>query len=181
MRVSSDGSLQALAKVDIAANVGDIDADGQFYYSTGGNAWGQVDLKPGSGTYGKVVGKGVSDSSALPKGVVAMDWTYTPEVKGYLYSVGIDGQGVIYVMRWSVQTHKWEVSFKGVPSFGLKGSGFGAVVATSDGVVYASHNGSGQILRIPLANPNGASRSPLGPKANTSDGCRCALRPDVAA
>ncbi|TWU74453.1 hypothetical protein ED733_004661 [Metarhizium rileyi] len=180
VRVSHDGSLKPMLQGTTVANAGDVDADGQFYYSAGGKAWTQVDLKPGSASYGQVVAKGVSDLSALPRGLGAADWAFTPAVPGYLYSVGIDAQNVVYVVRWSMSSHRWEVSHKGVPSFGIKGSGFGAVVATSDGVLYASHNSSGAILRIPLDNPEGATKSALGPRAGTNDACRCASKPDEA-
>jgi hypothetical protein len=180
VRLGRDSSLQHVATVHAAANAGDIDSSGQFYYSVGGKAWGQVDLKPGSTTYGQLVSKGVSKSRALPRGVSATDWASVPSVPGYLYSVGIDTRGVVYLMRWDVSTHTWEVSHKGVPSFGIRGSVFGAVVATRDGVLYASHNGSGTILRIPLSDPAGATKSAGGAKANTSDGCRCASLPDEA-
>ncbi|KHO00061.1 proline rich protein 5MeD [Metarhizium album ARSEF 1941] len=181
VRVGRDGAFQSLLRGDTAANAGDIDDDGQFYYTAGGRAWGQVDLKPGSARYGRLVARGTSDSAGLPGHLAPADWAFTPAAPGFLHSVVIDATGVVYLVRWGVRSHRWEVSYKGVPSFDMRGGAFGAVVATSDGVLYASHSGTGAILRIPLDYPEGTTRMKArGPRAGNTDGCRCAARPDVA-
>jgi hypothetical protein len=174
--VGSDGSLQDVGGIQ-AANTGTFDAEGQFYCSVDGKAWGRVDLKPESANYSSVVEEGTSDSSGLPQGFVIADWAYTPFAPDYLYSVGI-ARGVVYVVRWSMSTHAWEVAYRGTHNFGLRRGGFGTVVATSDGVLYAVHQGSGAVLWIPLDTPELMTRSSLGLGRNTH-GCRCALQPDV--
>ncbi|KIE03276.1 proline rich protein 5MeD, partial [Metarhizium majus ARSEF 297] len=181
VRVGHDGALQRVAEGDMAANAGDVDSNGQLYYTAGGRAWARVDLKPGSARYGQVVARGTSDSSALPGNLAAGDWAFTPAAPGYLHSVAVGGNGVVYLVRWDLASHRWEVRHEGLPSFGIQGSVFGAVVATSDGVLYASHNGSGAVLRIPLDDPKGTRKVKVRvPTAGFSDGCRCASMPDVA-
>ncbi|KID90173.1 proline rich protein 5MeD [Metarhizium guizhouense ARSEF 977] len=181
VRIGHDGALQRVAEGDMAANAGDVDSNGQLYYTAGGRAWARVDLKPGSARYGQVVARGTSDSSALPGNLAAGDWAFTPAAPGYLHSVAVDANGVVYLVRWDLATHRWEVRHEGLPSFGIQGSVFGAVVATSDGVLYASHNGSGAVLRIPLDDPKDTRKlKVLVPRAAFSDGCRCASMPDVA-
>ncbi|KAK8925260.1 hypothetical protein VCV18_005687 [Metarhizium anisopliae] len=180
VRVGHDGALQRVAEGDMAANAGDVDSNGQLYYTAGGRAWAQVDLKPGSARYGQVVARGTSDSSALPGNLAAGDWAFTPAAPGYLHSVAVGDHDDVYLVRWDLATHRWEVRHKDLPSFGIRDGVFGAVVATNDGVLYASHNRSGVVLRIPLDDPEGTRKvKVLVPGAAFSDGCRCASMPDV--
>ncbi|KAH0595666.1 hypothetical protein MHUMG1_06843 [Metarhizium humberi] len=183
VRVGHDGALQRVAEGDMAANAGDVDSNGQLYYTAGGRAWARVDLKPGSARYGQVVARGTSDSSALPGNLAAGDWAFTPAAPGYLHSVAVGDHGDhgdVYLVRWDLATHRWEVRHKDLPSFGIQGGVFGAVVATSDGVLYASHNLSGVVLRIPLDDPEGTRKVKVRvPRAAFGDGCRCASMPDV--
>lgn len=173
IRVLGDGKSEDVVTLPESPFLGGFDANGQFWYSTGGKTWGRVDLVPGSASYGKVVERG---SSTLPAGVAGpADWAYTPAAPGYLYGLSIGKNGAPVLIRWSLTTKKWEVVYTAT---NLKANGFGAVMSTSDGIIYGSDNQSGGIFRFPINNPTGASRTATGPASPSNDGTRCFLQPD---
>ena len=173
IRVLGDGNTEDVGTLPEAPNLGGFDANGQFWYSSGGTTWGRVDLVPGSATYGKVVERG---ASTLPPGVGGpADWAYTPQAPGHLYALSIGKKLAPVLIRWSLVTKKWEVVYTATK---LEANGFGAVMSTRDGIIYGSDNKSGGIFRFPIDNPNGASRTATGPASTSNDGTRCFLQPD---
>lgn len=172
IRILGDGSTEDVVDLPVSANIGDFDADGQYWYSSGGTTWGRVDLAPGSPTYGQIVDTGTSTLGDVP---TPADWAYTPAKPGYLYGVGVAQGGTPVLVRWSISTHTWETVYA---ADGLKAMAFGGVMSTSDGVLYGSDNQSGGIFRFPIDNPGGASQTAIGPAAASNDGTRCFLQPD---
>ncbi|KND93199.1 hypothetical protein TOPH_02451 [Tolypocladium ophioglossoides CBS 100239] len=172
IRILGDGTTEDVVELPVSANIGDFDADGQYWYSSGGTTWGRVDLAPGSPTYGQIVDRGTSTLGDVP---TAADWAYTPAKPGYLYGVGVAPDGTPVLVRWSIGTHTWETVYA---ADGLKAVAFGGVMSTSDGVLYGSDNDSGGIFRFPIDDPKGASRTATGPAAASNDGTRCFLQPD---
>lgn len=175
LRIGADGATEVVVKLPAGGNIGDVDINGQYYYSDRGRAWGQVDLMPGSPKYGRLVAEGQSD----PKDFLGLaDWAFTPAAPGFAYSISVN-KGVPAIVRWSTTSHQWESVYNQYGDKDFKATNFGAVMATSDGIVYASDNASGQIFRFPLALPATAAKAGLGPKASSNDGARCALLPDI--
>ena len=181
VRLGADGALETVVVLGkISPFAGDVDEAGQYYYTAGGKAWGRVDLKLGSRTYGKVVEQGVSEAREFPRGAVAADWASSPAFPGYMYSVVADlATKVPMLVRWSTQTHKWEIVYAKYAKTALRGAAFGAVSATKDGVLYALDAATGMTLRVPLANPANATKTGVGPTGASSDGTRCAALADA--
>ncbi|PHH60087.1 hypothetical protein CDD81_2131 [Ophiocordyceps australis] len=177
VRISADGFVETVATLPgggsgPGANMGDVDGDGIYHFGASGAAWGQVDLVPGSDTYGKLVANGTADTRSL---LSLSDWTSTPYEPGFLYSLALD-DGVPTLARWSTSTHEWEVVYDHYIRAGPPFVAFGAIMASSDGALYASENAVGVIVRIKLSDPEDIA-AVAGPTATSNSGARCALLP----
>ncbi|KAI0162730.1 hypothetical protein BJ166DRAFT_497404 [Pestalotiopsis sp. NC0098] len=93
-------------------NVGDVDENSQFWASSQGNQWLQLDLKPGSPTWGRTVNNG----SGLPPHIM-LDWAYVPGTGNYLYGLSYDVKNTtlpdadnhVYLQRFERTTKTWSV------------------------------------------------------------------------
>lgn len=151
-------------------DMGDIDGNGQFFVASGGAAWAQVDLGPELLTYGHVVARGSTVDGFPPPA----DWAFTSAFWGYLYGLSADAQGLPTLARWSTAAHEWDTVHRyTAPIPGVKA--FGAIVATSDGILYAADNASGLVVRIPLEDPEEISTAFYAPLSDVNDGARCPL------
>lgn len=184
LKISASGDVVNLGSLGISfvVNSGDVDEASQYWASAGGKDWVQVDLKPGSSTYGKTVTKG----TAVPVYTI-VDWAYVPRGGNYLWTLGFDnsartapGGSNTYLMKFDRASKAWTTVIK----FGdIAGSGdsqrnaWGAVYASDDGYLYGSENFSGEIWRFPVNATGPPSASPVkisnGPAANGNDGARC--------
>jgi hypothetical protein len=170
IRIAADGSSSTVAgAVAPASNLGDIDSNGQYWVSNGGNTWAQIDLLPDSATYGQTIGSG----TAKPFDLAVADWVYIPSAGEYLYSVGTNStSNGVSLIRFNLDTKAWE-RVANYPT--LKGhSTWGAQYGMNNGTVWASDNASGQIWQFPIsgATPFEVSQ---GPAAGNNDGARCVL------
>lgn len=170
IRIAADGSSSTVAgAVAPASNLGDIDSKGQYWVSSGGNTWAQIDLLPDSATYGQTIGSG----TAKPFDLSVADWVYIPSAGEYLYSVGANStSNGVSMIRFNLNTKAWE-RVANYPT--LKGhSTWGAQYGMNNGTVWASDNASGQIWQFPItgATPFEVSQ---GPAAGNNDGARCVL------
>lgn len=169
IRIDATGEATLLRlRVPNGLNVGDIDDQGQFWVSARGNRWEQVDLKPGSRTFGKVVAKGTSP------GTVVADWVYLENGGDYLYSIKIGSRAI--GARWSRTSHTWEtLDDYGEVTPGR--GGFGALYAVGD-ELYGSDNGSGDIFDFPVEQGGKpAMKVTDGPATDSNDGARCFKAP----
>jgi hypothetical protein len=172
IRIAGDGTSSTVAGTDPpppSSNVGDVDGEGVYWVSSGGKSWAQIDLAPGSATYGKTIGSG----TASPLGLGIDDWVYIPIAGQYLYSVGSNStSNGISMIRFSMATKEWE-KVANYPS--LKGvSTLGAQYGMNNGTLYASDNSSGDIWQFPIdgSSPFIVSQ---GPASSSNDGARCVL------
>ncbi|KAF2964697.1 hypothetical protein GQX73_g8883 [Xylaria multiplex] len=172
IRISSDGTTEVVAKFpdNTGAFVGDIDTDGYYWYGTG-DSWFQLDLIPNSATYGKLIAKGTVNES----GFTIADWAYIPVGGPYLYSAAHNQGGGTSLVRFSLETKKYEV-VRRYPNIG--GHTWGAVYGINNGTLYASDNANGQIWAFPIEGGN-AYLASQGPISSQNDGARCALNLDV--
>ncbi|KAI1747506.1 hypothetical protein F4782DRAFT_421115 [Xylaria castorea] len=175
IRIGSDGSTEVVTTFSDTAssNVGDIDTDGYYWYGTSGSTWHQLDLRPGSSTYGTLLSNGTADTLGL--GIA--DWAYIPVGGPYLYSAARNPTSVggTSLVRFSLDTKTWEIVQR-YPSIG--GNTWGAVYGINNGTLYASDNTNGQIWAFPIEG-GAAYRASQGPASPGNDGARCVLNLDV--
>ncbi|KAI0400650.1 hypothetical protein F4802DRAFT_475694 [Xylaria palmicola] len=176
IRIGSDGSTEVVTTFpdNRSINVGDIDSDGYYWYGSSGTTWYQLDLRPGSPTFGTLIGNGTADTLGL--GIA--DWAYIPVGGPYLYSAATNPRSVggSSLVRFSLDTKTWEVVQR-YPRIG--GNTWGAVYGINNGTLYASDNANGQIWAFPIEGGPAylASQGPVSPGLN--DGARCVLNLDV--
>lgn len=176
VRISSGGASSVVATfdatqmADATANVGDVDGDGHFWFGSAGSSWHEVDIAPGSPTYGSVLARGTAD---LPPGLSVADWVYIPAAGAYLWTVAlatIDG-GRSTLLRFSLDTKEWEV----VARYGVLAPGmFGALYGINNGTLYASNNQNGEIWAFDVLDSGIAPYlASSGPASGSNDGARC--------
>jgi hypothetical protein len=176
VRISSTGDSAVLGSLNVttALNTGDVDQNSQYWASASGNQWIQVDLKPGSATFGKTVASG---TSTAPYNVI--DWAYVPGGGNFLYALGNDLLMTnTFLMSWDLSAKTWQVlvNFNNVAGKGLllNRNSWGAVYASSDGYLYGSENNSGEIWKFPLPSVGTTpTKVSTGPASSNNDGARC--------
>ncbi|KAI3392754.1 hypothetical protein diail_5233 [Diaporthe ilicicola] len=186
IRISGSGDTTNLGSLNTTfpPNCGDVDENSQYWASSNGKDWVQVDLKPGSPTNGQTIASGIGAPAQT-----IIDWAYVPGAGDYLWTVGFDSStrssgksSNTYLLRFDRADKSWTT----VTKFGdIAGKGdsarnaWGAVYASDDRYLYGSENNSGEIWRFPIpANGVGTSSdSPIkisnGPAASWNDGARC--------
>lgn len=174
IRISSDGTTEVVGTFPATASVfvGDIDTDGNYWCGTG-NTWFQIDLRPGSPTYGTLIDNGTVNNLGL--GV--NDWVYFPDGGQYLYAAARNstGGGSTTLIRFSLDTKTYEV-IQRYPNVG--GHTWGAMYGINNGTLYASDNTNGEIWAFPIEGGS-AYLAAQGPVSNQNDGARCVLNLDV--
>jgi len=176
-RIGSDFSVQDLGlPTGLPAagyNIGEFDANGHYWVTTSANSTTvyEVDLKPGSSTYFRVVN---SRALTMPAGFsgTSADWAYNP-VDGFLYRTPLNTTtNRVHLFRYN-RTNGVLTNLG--PIAGITGSAnmlFGANYADASGFIYASDNTSGAIYRINVTSNSGVLFS-TGPASGTNDGARC--------
>ncbi|KAL7623142.1 hypothetical protein AAE478_006823 [Parahypoxylon ruwenzoriense] len=169
IRISSDGSTETVGTftTSVSYYVGDIDSSGYFWYGSGGSNWQQVDLIPGSPTYGQLIANGTMDNLGL--GIA--DWVYIPIAGPYLWAATTSSTaGETTLSRFSLEAKTWEV----VSRFQNMGNrGWGAMYGMNNGTLFASDNGSGQIWAFPVLTGGRPYLASQGPSSSSNDGARC--------
>ncbi|WP_300619449.1 GEVED domain-containing protein [Dokdonella sp.] len=175
-RVGSNFAVQDLGlPIGLPAagyNIGEFDANGHLWIMVGtaSTTVYDIDLKPGSSTYMRVVNTRPLTTAATYSG--GADWAYD-RVDGFLYRTPLNTTtNRLHLLRYNrangVQTDLGAIA--GLPA--RANLLIGANYADSGGFIYASDNTSGEIFRI---NPVGNSGSlfSTGPASGTNDGARC--------
>ncbi|CAJ2504070.1 Uu.00g114640.m01.CDS01 [Anthostomella pinea] len=124
--------------------VGDVDESGQYWASYYGQQWFQLDLKPGSATYGQVVASGTASPS-----LQVVDWAYVPGAGNYLWALGYNSALTsTTLMRFDRTAHTWTA----LTNFGnVAGQNtFGAVYAGPNQTLLGTENTSGQLWKFQL-------------------------------
>jgi uncharacterized repeat protein (TIGR01451 family)/LPXTG-motif cell wall-anchored protein len=180
VQIAADGHLTSLGvpsgiPAGTGYNVGDFDSSGHLWLTTSAAStpWYEVDLAPGSSTYGQVIDHGTINAPAGASGLPA-DWTF---VNGVLYGgvPATGGTGPARLIGFDTTSHT--VSNLGpLPGTTSATAGFGADYADAAGNVYLSDNNSGNIYRV---KPTTRATILLshGPPSGGNDGARCASAP----
>ncbi|KAK9414913.1 hypothetical protein SUNI508_10856 [Seiridium unicorne] len=180
---TADGSSASLGSLGLSFTpvAGVVDENSQYWLTNAANtAWAQVNLVPGSATFGAVVASG---TSAAPAHTVA-DWAWVPGTNGgnNLYGVGRSTLlGVTtgtYLMQWNRSTHVWSVaaSYLNV----LLPANYQSVFAGQN-QVFAADSLTGTVYSYSLPG-NGITAVALpvvtlagGPTTGLADGARCVM------
>ncbi|HEY0249851.1 MAG TPA: hypothetical protein VGC45_16490 [Gryllotalpicola sp.] len=175
VRVGADGTETSLGHpagipAGVNFNVGDIDHDGH-YFVTSSRAdpdWYEIDLVPGSATYGQVIDSG---SFTTPRSVSALpsDWAF---INGKFYGL-VDSPAHLIEYDPASNTASDLGTLAGT---GAEGGGYGAVYADAAGYLYASDNSTGFVVRVDL-NTHRAVKIANGPSSGGNDGTRCPTAP----
>ncbi|CAM1509444.1 Fc.00g031830.m01.CDS01 [Cosmosporella sp. VM-42] len=169
VRIAANGAYEMLpARISNSKSIvaGDIDNQGRFWISEFGHKWWQIDLRPGSATFGKIVQSG---TAALANNIA--DWSYVPGGGDYLYALAYTYKSTTLV-RFSRTSKTWET----LRAFGnLSGQNlWGALYSAKNGVMYGSENTGGEIWQFPIAPSIGTpSKLSSGPTSSQNDGARC--------
>lgn len=171
LQISADGTAVTISAdaPPSGSYIGDIDSNGHYWVGLGAaSSWAEIDLAPGSPTYGKILANGTATSP----GYGVADWVYIPSAGEYLYAVGSNtSPSETALLRFDMSTHEWET----VANYGALGVvGVGAVYGMNNGTVYASENGNGQIWQFPISGDTPFMVS-QGPPSGNNDGARCVL------
>jgi uncharacterized repeat protein (TIGR01451 family) len=179
VRIGANGSLTDLGVPTgtggAGFNVGDFDANGHYWVTTSASPseYFEIDLVPGSLTFGTVVSSG---TKGLPGGEFpGADWGFT---NGAFYSVGTDANANSILVKFDPATGNQTIASVMTDSSGAAVGALlvGAVYVDASGYLYASDNTSGNIYRINTATGATILLS-AGPAAAGNDGARCALAP----
>ncbi|OKL61144.1 hypothetical protein UA08_03295 [Talaromyces atroroseus] len=169
LRISADGTTVTIDadSPPAGSNIGDVDTNGHYWVGTE-TTWAQIDLAPGSATYGQTLANGTTSTL----GYAVADWVYIPDAGEYMYAVGsVSSMNETALLRFDLSTHEWE----SVADYGALGViGVGAVYGMNNGTLYASENGNGQIWQFPVSGDTPFEVS-QGPASGNNDGARCVL------
>lgn len=182
VRISNDGTLTSILSFQSPTNpsyVGDIDANGQYWFSSGGTGsgivWYQVNLNPNTASYQQIVSQG---TTAL-NGYSCFDWSYLPNQGNYLYTLGqsTDASPTFALLQFSMETNTWSVvdTFPSVPA----PNRILATWGSNDGKIWGLEAVSGTIRMLDILSSSPAlvteSTGPTG--ITNGDGARCGNTP----
>lgn len=152
-------------------NAGDIDNNGILWLSDSGDTWAQVNMVPGSATFGQLISSGTTTN--LPSTYSVIDWVYLPGQGQNLYAIASSGSAS-FLYSFNMGTKAWT----SLRSYGsVAGNTWGAAYAAPDGSLFASDNNTGQIWKFPLN--AAATFVSNGPATSSNDGARCPLNGSI--
>lgn len=177
LRISSSGSSVAFGSLSFTISGGDVDEKGYYWGTDTGSSWVQIDLRPGSTTYGQTISTG---TATVAPDYPIYDWAYVVGGGDCLYAVAYNPGilGLLNASSFLLQFNRTTKAWKTIANYGnivprlLTSSTWGAVYASDDKALYASENGSGQIWKLPLGG-TAATLVSTGPTSTTNDGARC--------
>lgn len=175
IRIAGNGDATTVASFNttIAYNCGDIDDRSSYWATLYGGSWTQVDLLPGSATFGKLVANGTATS--MPSGYRVYDWVYVPGGGDALYGIANPSDGSRSVLMSFGRANKtWTqlTDFKHVAG----SNQWGALYASDDGYLFGSENNAGVIWKFPLPFKGPSVNATFVTTCNPSslnDGARC--------
>ena len=153
--------------------IGDISADGIYYFKAGGSTYYTIDLDPGSATYTEL-----TSTSTLSQNISIHDWAFNA-VDNNLYAVE-KGTNILY----RINPANGEIRSLGeVPILSGLNYTYGAVYFDASGRFYVSANQTGTIYVIQnVQELDGVTTMDsnlfaFGPASSSNDGARCPTAP----
>jgi uncharacterized repeat protein (TIGR01451 family) len=182
VRIGADGSVTPLPvppAIDTSLDhyTGEVDGEGHYWLSSSTDDWYEIDLVPGSLTYGEVLDSGSwAGDTALAGLTGGNDWAMVPGAGDFLYRVMRDANNEGVLVRFDLAARTWET----LGPLGPMPAGAGAgVYADADGFLYSSDSQTGQMFRIDVQAVTATTffaQGPVSPDTN-NDGARCNLVP----
>ncbi|KAK6544349.1 hypothetical protein TWF694_001050 [Orbilia ellipsospora] len=178
LRIAANAKVTHVVKIPQLAKsyIADIDGNGQYWVAHGGSpghiAWYQVNLKPGSANYGKLVASG----QIVNPGVAFADWVQIPSAGNKLWTLAINGQAhavLVSITLGATKVLTIEATFSN-----WSGTAFGAMFATNNGDIYCKQNASGNIWKVNVFSKRPPVLVTAGPRVQNTDGCRCVYNND---
>ncbi|KAK7980533.1 hypothetical protein PG989_012990 [Apiospora arundinis] len=166
---TGDSTILGSLNVTVTLNAGDVDENNQYWATASGRQWIQVDLKPGSASFGKTVASGTANPQSTGRTCAGGG--------NYLWGLAYNSGGLTpnvntYLQRFDRNAKTWTL-FTDFGNIAGKNT-WGAVYASDDVFLYGSENTSGEIWKFPLpANGTTAVKISNGPAASSNDGARC--------
>lgn len=175
VRIGKDFSTEIFTIPELPTGtkyVGDINADGIYYFRAGGSTYYSIDLNPSSDTYLKFLG-----AQTFSKSINIHDWAFNA-VDNKLYSVE---KSTNKLYRITPETGAFEELGEVPILSGLKYT-YGAVYFDASGNFYVSANQSGSVYIINEVQniSEGNIRANIfayGPASASNDGARCPTAP----
>jgi uncharacterized repeat protein (TIGR01451 family) len=178
-RIGSDSSVDDLgvpagmSAPDAAAgfNVGDFNGSGdEFISNSVTGVWYEIDLDPGTASYGDAIAHGTMSTPATIASLPA-DWAY---IDGAFYGMATTTSGPAHLVEFNPTTGTDTDlgAIANVPG----ADAYGAAYASPGGYLWVSDNNTGEIYRIDVAAKTGIVAS-AGPASGNNDGARCATAP----
>ncbi|MDB4292167.1 T9SS type A sorting domain-containing protein [Maribacter sp.] len=175
VRIGKDFSTELFTIPELPSGnkyVGDINADGIYYFRAGGSTYYSIDLNPSSATYLKYLG-----AQTLSKNISIHDWAFNA-VDNKLYAVA---KSTNKLYRITPETGTLE-ELGEVPILSGLTYTYGAVYFDASGNFYVSANQSGSVYIInEVQNISGgtirANIFAYGPASASNDGARCPTAP----
>ncbi|MDO1511377.1 T9SS type A sorting domain-containing protein [Maribacter confluentis] len=175
VRIGKDYSIEQYTIPELPTGnkyVGDISANGIYYFKAGGSSYYKVDINPSSSTYLEFLG-----AFELTQSMSIADWAFNA-ADNMLYTVE-KGTNILY----RIDPDTGVVKALGVVPI-LQGLNytFGAVYFDVDGNFYVSANQTGSVYKIEQVQDIalGVIQSNIfafGPAASSNDGARCPTAP----
>jgi hypothetical protein len=186
VRLSFDGTYQTVTTLGGSQSlptrflVGDVDSNGQFWAGatlSGQFYWSQINLDPRTPNYGSVVNSGVTAAPAY----ALYDWAFVPGGGNTLYTIGMQGyvgngpyQYIPYLMGFDLGNKTWRYIADGYnTTFPTTVLATNALYSGSDGFLYGSNAGTGEIYRYNITSSDTPPLVATGPASNVADGARC--------
>lgn len=175
VRIGKDFSTEIFTIPELPTGtkyVGDINADGIYYFRAGGSTYYSIDLNPSSDTYLKFLG-----AQTLSQNISIHDWAFNA-VDNKLYAVT---KNTNKLYRITPETGSLEELGEVPILSGLKYT-YGAVYFDASGNFYVSANQSGSVYIINEVQniSEGNIRANIfayGPASASNDGARCPTAP----
>ena len=176
VRIGKDFSTTTYYIPELTAGnkyVGDISANGIYYFKAGGSTYYKVDVNPASPNYGRYL-----STEELSQGLSVHDWAFNA-VDGQLYTVE-QNSNILY----RINPDNGVVTSLGVvPILSGLSYTYGAVYFDASGSFYVSANQTGTIYIInDVQTLNGtniidSNLFAFGPASSSNDGARCPTAP----
>lgn len=181
VRINAQGVVtQVTGEDSVGVNMGEIDTNGYFWIAQNGVDWFQVDLLPGSPTYGAYVASGHADTL----GYIITDWVQLSAYPNYLFAVGVNpttpGGPRTALLFFGKISGTWTVYWDAETNPGTTSWGAMYAFDFDSSYVYATGDPTGDIWRFPVDGSEPITLVSESTATTPNDGAACRVAPPPA-